>query len=883
MMIKIWQYEKRLEGAAGGSVRQNLAFDTSLSTGRYIFGLQSNDDLAALRDQVIKVGDYVADADRAPDRVTGRHAYNLNADEPEEQINELAVSAAAAGLKRFWHVVVSHRPGEKLTDEQLEEIRQTIAQVLGVDQCPMIWATHEDKAHLHEHGLIVSYLADTNEAVAFGEGWWKEKAQVAIAICEHRLGLEPEPNRRYVADDSGVYHLPSATKVADADGKLVLGRKDLRTMQRDHDAFVRQNDAPDGWEPGDPWPLQRAAEILAGPLISSSKSWKEVHERLAAIGLRYVLVGNTGILQAADCAGRWDQTEGIRTAAGSAYANAALGKLSERLGAKYSPPPPDLHVRGFIMPVFNQRSDSTADQKRDRHVELSEYKALTTHLEADYKSTQRQRQNSEKGQGVNAARQQRKQSHVSELLAVKSAKTNLVGPSSIGAPAKNTAPKLPPTQIAAFVWGAPATGADAEDQPQHQAIADEYQVRRKDAQTRYYYLGGQLAFIERQRTIQIVAASRKARIDALKLARSLFSKIRIAARQKVREGLAKIAAELRLSLGPDSLAHFAADHLAAVTRRDRLGIVERSKIWAQTEKYRKYLRNEKSYDRILRRNRADRFTASELVELHQRNSEDRYIGQSPSNRHDIKAKASQTLDHTDRNLLMLASSRYHVDGVRFMDDAALLGLFPKIRYAIQPNIQARLRAIEAIQIEERRWIAAAELSGRITIAQGKLTAVNEQDKWAEDFWNKQKDDPTFRRLRMVSRLRPDRFQFDLNQRPDIAAWKSALGRQDHSLAESIAGEIFVASEQHGRRVAKEELAQRGKTARSGRDIAEEYREQLFQTLIFSDAEALRKTPGRFREIYGPIAFKDPNDTNTEWEKVKRSYRRVYGKGNGQKV
>ena len=159
MMIKIWQYENRLEGVAGGSTRQNLAFDTSLSTGRYIFGLQTHEDVAALRDQITRVGDYVAGTDRAPDRVGGQYGYNLNATEPEDQIAELAVSAGAAGLKRFWHVVVSHRPGEKLTDEQLEEIRLTFAQVLGVDQCPMIWATHEDKAHLHDHGLIVSYLA----------------------------------------------------------------------------------------------------------------------------------------------------------------------------------------------------------------------------------------------------------------------------------------------------------------------------------------------------------------------------------------------------------------------------------------------------------------------------------------------------------------------------------------------------------------------------------------------------------------------------------------------------------------------------------------------------------------------------------------------------
>lgn len=216
MMIKIWRYEARSEKVTGGATAQNLAFGTSLSSGRYIFGLGDGDLHSAVGDLVRPVGDYVADMERVPDKVSGRFAYNLAAEEPEAQIDELASHAASAGLERFWHLVVSHRPGEELTDEEMEEIRRTIAKVLGVQECPMVWATHKDTDHLHDHGLIVSFLADTNEPIAFGEGWWKEKAQIAIAICEYRLGLEPEPNRRYVADDRGVYHLQSWEKVADA-------------------------------------------------------------------------------------------------------------------------------------------------------------------------------------------------------------------------------------------------------------------------------------------------------------------------------------------------------------------------------------------------------------------------------------------------------------------------------------------------------------------------------------------------------------------------------------------------------------------------------------------------------------------------------------------
>ena len=61
MMIKIWRYEARSEKVRGGATAQNLAFGTSLCSGRYIFGLGDGDLLSAVGDLVRPVGDYVAD------------------------------------------------------------------------------------------------------------------------------------------------------------------------------------------------------------------------------------------------------------------------------------------------------------------------------------------------------------------------------------------------------------------------------------------------------------------------------------------------------------------------------------------------------------------------------------------------------------------------------------------------------------------------------------------------------------------------------------------------------------------------------------------------------------------------------------------------------
>ena len=883
MIIKIWQYEKRLEGAAGGSVRQNLAFDTSLSTGRYIFGLQTYEDFAALRDQVTKVGDYVADADRAPDRVAGRYAYNLNADEPEDQIDELAVSAAAAGLKRFWHVVVSHRPGETLTDEQLEEIRLTIAQVLGVDGCPMLWATHEDKAHLHEHGLIVSYLADTNEAVAFGEGWWKEKAQVAIAICEHRLGLEPEPNRRYVADDSGVYHLLSATKVADADGKLVLGRTELRTIQREHDAFVRQNDALDGYEPGSPWPLQRAAERLAGPLISNSKSWTEVHERLAAIGMRYVRIGATAVLEAADCSGRWDQTDGMRTAAGSAYANAVLGKLSKRLRKEYSPPPPDLHVRAFVMPRYNAPEGAAAADKPVRNEELSEFKALKEALETEYSVTYKEKLTTEKGKGANTSRAKRKAAHQAELQAVKLQRRQIVTPSQVNAANRSPTPPLSSNEVCAFVWGESAQGSAATElhRRQREALEPYYRIEPGRKETRYY-LGAQLAIIERARTIQLLAVHRMARIHALMLARARFRQIRIVARQKLREALARIAAELEIKLLPQRLSDVVAAHRMTVKREPGYGIVERAGRWGQLEGKLAKLRSATRSDRNARARAATSFNQETIADFRKRNDDNLNAPWRPNPPPDITLDALRTLNRIDRARLHLVRSRFNVDGARFLDDPVLLDAFAgQARKIVLPDVQSRLEAIEAIQIEQRRWVAAAVLNGRVSIQSDVLTTTRKNDQWAEAFWEAQKVDPSFTRLLAVSQLRPDRFAFNLEERPDVRAWKATRARGDERLIGAMAEEIFAASVKYGDAVAKDARDRNIVAPPKSADVAWSYRHELFEAMGYDDAEALRRTKGRFADAYRGHAYCKPDESDREWDKRKSAYARNFAPQSGQ--
>ena len=53
---------------------------------------------------------------------------------------------------------------------------------------------------------------------------------------------------------------------------------------------------------------------------------------------------------------------------------------------------------------------------------------------------------------------------------------------------------------------------------------------------------------------------------------------------------------------------------------------------------------------------------------------------------------------------------------------------------VDREIQNRLRAIEAIQLEKRRAIAAALVSGAARTVDGELEMEDRQASWAKDFW-----------------------------------------------------------------------------------------------------------------------------------------------------
>ncbi len=163
--------------------------------------------------------------------------------------------------------------------------------LLGVEDCPSIWAVHGDTDNQHMHGLIVSFLPAEDRSVKFGQDWWKEACQIAAAIIERDLNLDPEPNHRLIADQTGVYCRISDTRIADANG-TIIGRPEIVAMEKAQRTWKRANYAPLKELAGTEHDLEKGIRLLAEQRIKKAANAREMHESLARVGLRYIADDN---------------------------------------------------------------------------------------------------------------------------------------------------------------------------------------------------------------------------------------------------------------------------------------------------------------------------------------------------------------------------------------------------------------------------------------------------------------------------------------------------------------------------------------------------------------------------------------------------------------
>ncbi|MBO6768243.1 MAG: hypothetical protein JJ901_08060 [Erythrobacter sp.] len=838
MIIKIWRYAIAPDGHEGRPrTAQKNAFDVVYGCGKYINGLEIERVESDAYEEALIEADFVSDATRAGSYimreddhdVIGSASHGLGDGDTLAKIQRLAVAAAAAGLDYFYHYTWSHRNGEVFEPHRLARQNRSIRHVLEASGCPSLEAYHreqrgpqQNETEVHGHGNLLSVDAK-GQGKPLADGWFKEAAQVAIAVVERDDELRPEPLRRYIATEDGVYSFLTGTRVADRTGRILRSKDKSRVdregnprpdgglmkrVREDHDVIIASNEAPPGIEPGTPWSLQRYVQVVVAPRIKQSGDWQETHRSLAPLGIRYGRVGNTGRLEAIGPDG---QPTGEWVGAGDAYANAALGKLANRFKAKFEAPKEKLDFRPLTMPVFNRPPAETADEKIDRDArakqEATDLKPEIARIEdllsKDDKRKRQRIKDAKLGRTHNAAvaeqasRRRSEEAVVREFAIAKGAKRTRKRSDEVSARRRKASGWQ---AVRLIIWGHLRLGMGRKKPPRE--LEKRYEIRRVDNEVQYWLrsTSGEptIAFVETDNLVTVRDTSRQANIDALRIAKDKYSRVRIAGTQRAVLDTVRIAAELGIVL-EDEQAETGKAHLDAIANRSVTRILDISRRFHATRYDRRRARQaaaearDKRFDPQTGMARpALGMSLEGLVAVYLEREPTRSIatGDDP-----VLLEARRKLDEEiDHDRLFLTSSRYHrkFEGqeYHFLDEVHLVRAFgsePEV--LVDREIQNRLRAIEAIQLEKRRAIAAALVSGAARITDGELAMEDRHNSWAKDFWRAQRSDPTFHRLIQVAWARPDRFAYDPGLEPGEATRRRALLQGDHVFAESIEREL----------------------------------------------------------------------------------------------
>jgi hypothetical protein len=176
------------------------------------------------------------------------------------------------------HDVISFREGEILTKKQVEEAVDLYLKTMGLEGHQCVYGMHMDTDNVHIHIEVNRVNPETGKITKINKGFDKEALQMVCARLEHAQGWQPEKGSRYVVNEHG--------KVVERDREPSppepsKGAKDfeVRTGLKSAERIVIED---------------------ATPILKTAKSWKEVHERLAKIGVQYERSGSGAVMHVGD-------------------------------------------------------------------------------------------------------------------------------------------------------------------------------------------------------------------------------------------------------------------------------------------------------------------------------------------------------------------------------------------------------------------------------------------------------------------------------------------------------------------------------------------------------------------------------------------------------
>ena len=795
MIGKLIWYHKAFAGLAREQARDHRLLAMSWSLAKYIGDFDLDDvDLDHLK-ELARIAKYPLDDRGDGERILDRSTNNLEGADFASRAMEWAYLVSQFGPESMVHVVMSYGDDD-ITVEQAQRHRDLFLKVMRAENFPGLFAMHGDTPYAHTHAGLCLHDVVNDTSGNFGQGLPIDALHVTLAMIEHQDRLTCEPLRRFVADETGVYHTWSGQRIADAEGNLA-DAKELRAMWAEDRKFTAHNFAPEGREAGSEWTLDRAMKELATKPLKQARSWQEVHAGLARVGIGYepyVVEGEMtgGRLVAI---GYGDGIDDRRRPASICGRAGDFSELMERLGNQpYQEPAEDIWRRPFVMPTYNRREGDDAHDW-ERELELAEEERR---LNADLRADMQRRHTAERaaidarasGKGRkgkrgnvhrerNEAQQARRKRHDVERDAV----------DGIGVALRNERPKpgsgkrsnKQPTE--AIIWGAPLDHEPAPGRWRQWYVVDESPEGRRFSRS------GQLQFTETANFVILHGKSRQTRIDALLLAREKFGIVKVHGTRRQRRELIALAAELGIPLDA-SQREEGERHLAKLRQNGESGLAGRHRSVKRVQRNLARLRpkiveERRARDELLRSFGKTRSGFRSIAEMTEQNADDlrayhaqRFRGVPPNEENALKALE----DLGDR--LTLPSA---LDRLSYRDDPRLRAAFPDAsqRLLLLPNVVQRVEDMARLQRAKRDWICAAIAQRRIKFEGNDLIDSGPDHAWAAKFWNDQRSDPVFLAQAMRASIRPERWQKHSLELPVLTVTREAVVNErnnDASLA-----------------------------------------------------------------------------------------------------
>ena len=855
MIAKIISYRHLFAGISTISSADRKALFAGWAVAKYVLGLELDGEEAAFVREASNIGAYGPDGRGKDARVLDAAVFNLEEGTRDDQALEFAYRVAASGKNSLRQIVVAYGE-EPVMEEMAERHREIFRRVLRAEGKPMIYSKHGDTHYDHWHLAVCTADAGSGKVGEWGQGKEIEALHIALAICEAQDELKPEPNRRYVADKTGVYHTWSGFRIAEANGDII-SRGAFKAVEAEQVEFDAEVLAPTDGNVGQALPTTKAIKLLARGVTRQAKSWDELHRGLARVGIRYEPYRVEGEIDGGHLVANGVRDKEDDRIPASAV-NAGYKRLCKRLGNRaYQPPSSDIRVRPFVAPAYRRMAEESArDLSHD--LDLQEQVGEQARIETEFHEFELSLQNrvddirAERAEGAKSRegmatieekrrhhnRQQQRERASREEADRILRELQLAFEREAGRKRKGPRPKTEPASSA--LWGEPDEFNSAPEKDPGQWVK-RYAIETL-AHSRNYRLNGEIAFVERASFIAVHSQDRQAKIDALRRAQEKFGRVKIVGPASFRREMLLLATEEQIPLDARQAKEAKKLLEKAMLKQSTADgrVVYSTSSQRQEPKKPKVLSPDEQREKGERKRRSDRFTL-ELLQKYRRcnarEDDDRKHGKPNATKTPV---AHRFLTEMNCDMLLLCSSRFSVSGIRFLDDKELLKRFDRLPHAlVRPDIQQRLEAIRRVQQAKRNWIFAGLADGKFKLSGTTLKIPDNYGTWAAEFVQGQKSDPTF--LRQLSEAANGEYsdkRVDLAVRPEIAAWRKALSGsdQDKALPPFIVDELM-------------------------RTTSDADRQSIFQTMSFEEAERLRRTDGLAKKIFVGWIYKKDGESD----------------------